>query len=386
MNWSQLFKHRTRTELVYQIMIDRFSDENDFRDIISDDVIIPPIYKGGNLKGVIKHLDYIKGLGVNSLLLSPFFKSDAYHGYHCTTDKNEIEHHFGTVGDVLHFINEAKRLNLLCGADFVPNHCHVNNPIVSKHTDWFRFPADNDECRYYAGIQDLPMLNLDNKGAQEYMINQALQLCAWGFDFLRIDHATGPSYSFLFELRKQIKRHYPHVRLIGEVVGEDDFKPLIPLRYNDNIRKGLSEQECRQMEYIGILDGVLDYEYYGMIRDYLREETKSHKKKSLLKSAVKKHFRNYPKNFELWLFLDNHDVDRALHLCKGDTKNLKALLDFTYQFNKSVVVLYGTEQGMMNENPLSPAIPYSDEAVRKCMDWHRIKSNVFEKLYPTKTH
>ena len=48
-----------------------------------------------------------------------------------------------------------------------------------------------------------------------------------------------------------------------------DFKPLVYKRYNDNINDGWSEQEARQFEYVGILDGALDYEYYDIVKDAL---------------------------------------------------------------------------------------------------------------------
>ena len=64
--------------------------------------------EGGNIKGIINRLDYIADLGANSILLSPFFKSNAYHGYHCTTDMNEIEPQFGNGEDILSFVKHTK--------------------------------------------------------------------------------------------------------------------------------------------------------------------------------------------------------------------------------------------------------------------------------------
>ena len=370
-----LHVQRSKQQIVYQIMIDRFA--NDFKSLKNDDNVIPPPFQGGNIKGIINRLDYIVGLGVNSILLSPFFKSNAYHGYHCTTARNEIEPHFGNEKDIQSFVELIKERKMTCGADFVPNHCHITNPIYVEHYDWFEFP--NNEYKFYANIKDLPVLNLDHPDAREYMIKQALQLCEWGFNYIRIDHATGPSYSFLHELRMQVKRKYKNVRLIGEVVGEMDFKPLVCKRYTDNLKDKWSEQEARQYEYVGILDGILDYEYYDIIKDALLHDMPFKNNKGL-KRRVEKHFSRYPKDFELWLFLDNHDVDRILYYCKNIDK-VKEVLDFTYSWKRPVVIYYGTEQGMCNKTAIHQ-VAYDDESVRQCMDWNNINKNVFKTIYP----
>ena len=370
-----LHVQRSKQQIVYQIMIDRFA--NDFKSLKNDDNVIPPPFQGGNIKGIINRLDYIVDLGANSVLLSPFFKSNAYHGYHCTTARNEIEPHFGNEKDIQSFVELIKERKMTCGADFVPNHCHITNPIYVEHYDWFEFP--NKEYKFYANIKDLPVLNLNHPEAREYMIKQVLQLCEWGFNYIRIDHATGPSYSFLHELRMQVKRKYKNVRLIGEVVGKMDFKPLVCKRYTDNLKDKWSEQEARQYEYVGILDGILDYEYYDIIKDALLHDMPFKNNKGL-KRRVEKHFSRYPKDFELWLFLDNHDVDRILYYCKNIDK-VKDVLDFTYSWNRPVVIYYGTEQGMSNKTAIHQEA-YDDESVRQCMDWNNIKKNVFKTIYP----
>lgn len=356
-------------------MIDRFDNDSIFPK--NNDNGTPPPFRGGNIEGIINRLDYIIGLGVNSILLSPFFKSNAYHGYHCTTNRNEIEPHFGNEKDIQSFVKLIKERKMACGADFVPNHCHITNPIYVEHYDWFEFP--NKEYKFYANIKDLPVLNLNHPEAREYIIRQALLLCKWGFDYIRIDHATGPSYAFLHELKIQIKRKYKNVRLIGEVVGEMDFKPMVCKRYTDNLNDKWSEQEARQYEYVGILDGVLDYEYYDIIKDALRHDMPIKNNKAL-KRRVEKHFSRYPKDFELWLFLDNHDVDRILYFCKNIDK-VKEVLDFTYSWKRPVVIYYGTEQGMCNKTAIHQ-VAYDDESVRQCMNWNNINKNVFKTIYP----
>ena len=49
---------------------------------------------GGDLQGIIDHLDYLQDLGITGLYLCPIFESPSNHKYN-TTDYFEIDRHFG---------------------------------------------------------------------------------------------------------------------------------------------------------------------------------------------------------------------------------------------------------------------------------------------------
>lgn len=120
-----------------------------------------------------------------------------------------------------------------------------------------------------------------------------------------------------------------------------------------------------QLEYINILDGVLDYKYYGIIKEVLLEAQNSGKKINFktLRKTIYSHFENYPSDFDLWLFLDNHDIDRIRRLCDKKYKMVKKLIHFTESFNKPMTIYYGTEKKMMNDEFLSSTRAYDDENV-----------------------
>lgn len=63
---------------------------------------------------------------------------------------------------------------------------------------------------------------------------------------------------------RNVKAKYPNVRLIGEVWGELDFKPRNYVRYFIN-KLRYDAQEARQLEYVGIFDGVLDFRYQQFV-------------------------------------------------------------------------------------------------------------------------
>ena len=72
--------------------------------------------------------------------------------------------------------------------------------------------------------------------------------------------------------------------------------------------------------------------------------------------------------FQLWLFLDNHDLNRFLFECNGDRKMLQEAINYTRKWHKPFLIYYGTEKGMSNETDVHQ-MAYGDEQVRKPMIW-----------------
>ena len=93
-------------------------EEND-RSVSGFDPTDKGFYHGGDLRGVINQLDYIKGLGTTAIWLTPSFKnkpvqgegadaSAGYHGY-WITDFTQIDPHLGTNAEMKALIVAASR-------------------------------------------------------------------------------------------------------------------------------------------------------------------------------------------------------------------------------------------------------------------------------------
>ena len=163
-----------------------------------------------------------------------------------------------------------------------------------------------------------------------------------------------------------MKRQYPGVRLIGEVWGKLDFKPRNTIRYFFN-RIRYNAQEARQLEYVGILDGVLDFSYQQLLCKAVNSR-RSITNNPVLYNEVKTHFARYPTNFELWLFLDNHDLNRFLFECNGDKSLLREAIKFSGQWEQPWIMFYGTEKEFTNTESINDGTPYADERVRMCIN------------------
>ena len=334
---------------------------------------------------MIEKLDYIKELGFTAIMLSPIFKSANYHGYH-TLNFEEVDPHFGMWDDYQQLLDLAheKGLKIIC--DFVPNHCWYEARIFEqsllkngcKHRDWFFYPKeDSDQFVSFLGFGDLPKFNLTNPEVVGFMIDKAEKLARMGVDAFRIDHALGQPHSFLKELREKLQQISSDIVVFGEVwafgigpqlAGQLYFKTDARLQeFLAQDTKPFSQDDL-QADYVGTLDGVLDFAY----RDILLEEVhagRGIKGNETLRSKIADHFAKYPADFKLVLFLDNHDTDRFLFDCHDDATLLQEAIDLTMELPRPFSFLYGTEQLMTNNPTIFNAEPYADLRVRNCMDW-----------------
>ncbi|MCE1246468.1 MAG: alpha-amylase, partial [Firmicutes bacterium] len=104
-----------REEFIYFLMVDRFHDDEDREPVLSEDrlggIRTHNSFYGGNIKGVIKNLEYIARLGCTSIWLSPIFKTSDYHGY-AILDYLDIDERFGTKEDLIELVEAAHSFEL----------------------------------------------------------------------------------------------------------------------------------------------------------------------------------------------------------------------------------------------------------------------------------
>lgn len=79
---------------------------------------------GGNLKGVKKHLDYLKECGINYLHLMPLMESpkDRSDGGYAVADFRKVQPELGTIRDLESLASECRKQGISICLDFVMNH------------------------------------------------------------------------------------------------------------------------------------------------------------------------------------------------------------------------------------------------------------------------
>ena len=126
-----------RDQFIYFLLVDRF--DNNQTNIPPYDPTSAPrdrdprqgrLFQGGNLKGIIHRLDYIRNLGCTAIWLSPIFKNrqekdDTYHGYGIQNFL-EVDKRFGTMEDLQELIRQAHARGMYVILDIIINHTGDN--------------------------------------------------------------------------------------------------------------------------------------------------------------------------------------------------------------------------------------------------------------------
>jgi len=212
------------SDLIYLIMPDRFSNGDPSNDIIktSQEPILnrdSMYYRhGGDIQGIINHLDYLQNLGVTSLWLNPVQENDqpktSYHGY-AITDHFNIDSRLGSNELYVQLGKQLHDRGMKLVMDIVPNHIgnrhhlFLDLPSADWLNQWdsftkttYRAPTLLDP---YASQKDLntfnngwfdyhmPDLNQKNPHVARYLIQSYIWWAEYaGVDDFRIDTYAYP--------------------------------------------------------------------------------------------------------------------------------------------------------------------------------------------------
>lgn len=211
---------------VYYILVDRFlnGDGTNDNDV---DLQNPNAYQGGDFKGIIEKLDYIKEMGFTTIALNPIYENakDGYHG-DWTLDFKKINKHFGSLEDFKNLVQAAHDKNMKVIIDFNANHVAAEHPWLSdaKKKDWFHAKADqqNIESKWMNGLPDL---NQENPEVKTYLIDAA----KWWINQTDIDGYRLKDYQYISKdfwqaFGKEVKSVKEDFILFGEISPDQSGK------------------------------------------------------------------------------------------------------------------------------------------------------------------
>lgn len=203
-------------------------------------------FKGGDLLGIVEHLDYLADLGVNALYLTPVFASASNHRYH-TYDYFQVDPLLGG-NDALRELLDAchgRDMRVVLdgvfnhsGRGFWPFHHVVENGAASPYVDWFYidkgslasgrplrpYPAANERRLGYEawwGLPALPKLNTNNPGMREHLMSAAEHWLRFGIDGWRLDVAAEIDAGFWREFRQRVRAVNPDAYIVAEIWREE---------------------------------------------------------------------------------------------------------------------------------------------------------------------
>ncbi len=261
------FQGITTDDVIYLIMPDRFSDGDASNDRPagsppeSNDRRNPRAWHGGDLRGVINHLPYLKELGATAIWLTPWYDNwngvyncdrpwcpnTSYHGYGAV-DYYGVEDHLGTLETLRELVEKAHALGLKVIQDQVANHVSSHHPWMADPplADWFhgtqgshlRDPFRADLLLSpHAPVEarrptldgwfsdDLPDMNQEEPEVARYEIQNSLWwVGVVGVDAIRQDTIQYMPRFFIRDLNVALRRQYPKMWMVGEVFDTDPLQ------------------------------------------------------------------------------------------------------------------------------------------------------------------
>ncbi len=341
---------------------------------------------GGNIKGIISRLDYLKSLGVTLIYLTPIFKSPSNHRYD-TSDYLTIDELFGTEEEFARLIKEAGDRGISIMLDGVFNHTGADSIYFNKfdnfesvgayqskqspYYDWFTFRTYPYEYDCWWGSTVVPTVNKKAEGYRKLVLGEGGVIEKWtrmGVKGWRLDVVDELPIDFTTELCRKIKSEGEDTLIIGEVWEDASTK----IAYDLWRPYFMGEQ----------LDGVMNYPFKNAILQLAKGGSAAE-----FKEQITRILENYPRESldVLMNLIGSHDTVRALTQLSGVTppESKLARAEFTLsddmyalarkrlmfaaaiQFTLPGVpcVYYGDEAGMQGfEDPLNRgAFPWGRE-------------------------
>ena len=136
-----------REHFIYFLLVDRF-DNNAEAPAYGPDTVVygrdpsqGGMFQGGNLKGIMRRLDYLQGLGVGAIWLSPVLKNrqehaGSYHGYGIQ-DFLQVDPRFGTTEDLQELVRRAHDRGMYVILDIILNHTGDNWAYPGDHPYYY---------------------------------------------------------------------------------------------------------------------------------------------------------------------------------------------------------------------------------------------------------
>lgn len=234
-------------DMIYLIMPDRFADGNPSIDSTGDtsekaDREAFFGRHGGDIQGIIDHLDYIADLGATAIWCTPLLLDNApegsYHGYACS-DLYKIDPRFGDNELYREFVRKAHEKGLKVIMDIVTNHCGTEHWWMKDlpFKDWIhRFPEytgtnicfsanmDTNASKYDLNLNEsgwfvpsMPDMNLDNPFTLKYLQQWAIWWAEYsGLDGFRVDTYPYNEKEPMSHWCTAILKEYPKFNIVGE--------------------------------------------------------------------------------------------------------------------------------------------------------------------------
>ena len=352
-------------DVIYLITPDRYANGNPKNDSVSDltekaNRKNKDARHGGDLKGIIDHLDYISDMGFTQIWLNPVLENNqptySYHGY-STTDYYNIDARFGSNQLYKELSAKAKKKGIGIIMDLILNHIGSGhwwmNDLPSK--DWINFEGKFIQTNHiHEAVHDphltqsqkdlftdgwfvetMPDLNQDN----EFLSNYLIQASIWWIEFAdlsgyRIDTYPYVDKNFLSQWSKRISEEYPNFNYVGE-------------EWTSNVamvsywQKGSKTYD----DYESFIPSMMDFPLQSALNKAIQSEERWDSGIRNIYRVLSNDFQ-YGDPYNLVVFAGNHDMIRIYSELNENMDLYKMAMTFISTVRGIPQIYYGTEIAM----------------------------------------
>lgn len=320
-------------------------------------------FYGGDIKGVIDKLPYLKDLGISGIYFTPIFESRTAHKYD-TKDYFKIDPQFGTNEDFRLLVQEAHKLGIKVVLDAVLNHCGWDHPFFqdvvkygrnSKYADCFFLDKDpilnfeltedgspighgnlRPNFRTFAYTPFMPKWNTGNELAQKHLLDSIeFWIKEFDIDGWRLDVSNEVSHDFLRKVKQVSRAAKADTFIFGE-----NWDSSMPWLRGDQ------------------MDAVMNYDLSIPMWQYFDGKIDSEEFKNELTQYTALTPKHVMKN--MFNQLDTHDTIRMKRRLKDNDERLKIAYILMFASAGAPNIYYGSEVGLTGEH---------DPDNRRCFNW-----------------
>lgn len=360
----------TSADVIYLLMPDRFANlypGGDTHPETSEkaDRSNPNGRHGGDISGIIEHLDYIQELGATTIWSTPLLEDNeeaySYYGY-AQSNLYKVDPRYGDNYTFQFLVQEAHRRGLKVIKDEVPNHWSSKHWMIKDlpTKTWIHQYPSFTRSSYRTSTQMDPYRSEKDKSASEdgwfdtsmpdinqanpLVLNYLIQNTIWWVEFAELDGLRVDTYSYndkeaIAKWTKKIMEEYPNFNMVGEVWMHD--QALISYWQKDSPIGALQS-------YNSNLPAVMDFTLHDAFMQAFNEPDQGWDK------GMVRFYENFVNDFlykdtnNLLIFFENHDTQRFNEYCPTfeDYKLATTLLATTRGIPQ---IYYGSEIGMKGD-------------------------------------
>lgn len=366
------FKGFNSSDAIYLLVPDRFANGDYSNDVVEGlkeikiDRSFPGGRHGGDIRGIINHLDYIRDMGFTAIWPTPMLENDmekySYHGY-SITNHYKVDPRYGTLEDYKELSVKMKARGMKLIFDEVLNHTGSNYWWINDlpYKNWLNYapPAAYTPTNHRRTVnQDLYASNYDKKlwsdgwfdktmpdmnGQNPFMATYLIQNTIWWIETLQLGGVRQDTYgysdkTFLKNWSCTIMNEYPNFHMVGE---EWSVNPLITSYWQQGKQNSDGYTAC--------LTTIMDFPLQdALVKSLNGKEDESYNNAfTKLYEALANDFV-YPNPNQIMLLGDNHDMDRLFMQLNQNVDLMQMALTYLLTIRGIPQIYYGTEILMDN--------------------------------------